>query len=259
MKKSILIVLVVLLLLLTACQPAQESNTDPAGSTPPSSNVTPPSSSAVPDTSTPATSIPATSAPVTTPPITPSSSTGYAHIHYENSSIHWKEYDFSNCVVGYLYWMDKETHTVTLLLAEQTVDCEADGAYIYYVKEVEPTKIYRLLIADPSQQELVHETTHGAVDAMIIYYTMENYLQYVASGQKFIIFDLNTCEETVLMEQYYLDSAYIQKEKDGAMSDYILFTGQPTEDSPYTDYSYNRITGEVAIEDYGDCDCDECV
>lgn len=191
--------------------------------------------------------------------MTPNSSTGYACIHEEYISPIWNEYDQSDCIVGYLYWLDKETHKVTLLLAEQTVDAEAYGAYIYYVKEAELNKIYRLCIAEPSQQELVYETTHGAVRAIMIDYRMENYLQYVAGDPKFIIFDLNTGEETVLMEQHYLDSGYIQKESDGVMSNWILFTGQPTEDSQYADYIYNRITGEVAIEHDGDCDCDECV
>ena len=250
MKKSILIVLV-LLLLLTACQTAPADDEKTLSSTPSSSGtVTPPSSSVVPPTS---------SVPATTQPTPPNSSTGYEHIYTEDSGIHWKEYDFSDCIVGYLYWLDHETHKVSLILAEIIIDCEADGAYIYYVKEAEPNKIYRLLIADPSEQELIHETTHGAVSGLIIYYRMENYLQYVADNQKFIIYDLNTGEETVLMEQYYLDSGYIQKDEDGTLSNWIIFDGKPTEDSPRADYAYDRSTGESAIEDFGDCDCDECV
>lgn len=243
---------VLLMLLLTACQPVPDSESEPTGSTPSSSSITPPSSSVVLPTSTPATSIPATEPPKP-------ANTGYAHIYEGDYPWLSVDPDFSGCTPGHLYWIDIATSKVTSIAEEAVQSVVQEGAYVYYVKAAEPTKIYRTLIGEFSQHELIHETTHGAVDAMIIYYTMENYLQYVASGQKFIIFDLNTCEETVLMEQYYLDSAYIQKERDGAMSDYILFTGQPTEDSPYTDYSYNRITGEVAIEDYGDCDCDECV
>ena len=240
------------LFLLTACQAGvTDCKTEPEESTAPSSSITTPSSSAAPTVG----SIPTTSALTTSP----NSSTGYAHIYDEDSGAYWKEYDFSDCIEGYLYWMDKKTHKVTLILAEQIVDVEAYGAYIYYVKEAEPSKIYRLSIADPSQQKQVHETTHGAVRAIMVEYTMENYLQYIAGSQKFIIFDLDTGEETVLMEQHYLDFGYIQKESDGSMSNWILFTGQPTEDSPYTDYTYNRITGEVAIEQDSDCDCEECV
>ena len=176
MKKSILNVLV-LLLLLTGCQTAPADDDKTLASTPSSSGtVTPPSYSTRPSTSTPATSVPAT----------PNSNTGYSRVHKEYISPTWDEYDLSDCIVGYLYWLDKETHKVTLLLAEQ-ISCEvAEGPYIYYVKESEPTKIYKILIADPSEQELIHETTHGKVSDMTIYPGIENYLQFVADHKRFV-------------------------------------------------------------------------
>lgn len=240
MKKSILIVLV--LLLLTGCQTAPTDDDKTLASTPSSSNVTPPSSSAVPPTS---------SVPVTTPPPTPNSSTGYSRIHKEYISPTWDEYDLSDCIVGYLYWLDKETHKVTLLLAEQ-ISCEvAEGPYIYYVKEAEPTKIYRILIGDPAQQVLVHETTHGKVGDMTIYPGIENYLQFVADNKKFVVFEFDSGVETVLMEQHEIEIAHMGSEDDGTLGNWIWFRGKSTGEEPYSrDYFYYRDTGEIELDPY---------
>ena len=242
--KKWMIFLVVLLLLLTACQPAQESNTDPAGSTPPSSNVTPPSSSSVVP--------PTSSVPVTTPPATiPTSDTGYSRIHKEYISPTWDEYDLSDCIIGYLYWLDKETHEVTLLLAEQISSRVAEGPYIYYVKEAEPTKIYRILIGEPSKQELVHETAYGKVGDMTIYPGIENYLQFVVDNKKFVVFEFDSGVETVLMEQHEIEIAHMGSEDDGTLGNWIWFRGKPTGEEPYSrDYFYYRDTGEIELDPY---------
>ena len=240
MKKSILIVLV-LLLLLTGCQTVPTDEDKTLASTPSSSTTVTPPSSSVPATSTPATSVPST----------PNSNTGYSRIHKEYISPTWDEYDLSDCIVGYLYWLDKETHKVTLLLAEQ-ISCEvAEGPYIYYVKEAEPTKIYRILIGDPAQQVLVHETTHGKIGDMTIYPGIENYLQFVADNKKFVVFEFDTGVETVLMEQYYIGIAHIAGEN-GVLGNWIWFEGKhkETDNSPYNQYFYYRDTGETKNDPY---------
>ena len=237
MKKSILIVLV-LLLLLTGCQTVPTDDDEALASTPSSSGtVTPPSSS-----------IPAISTPATT--FDPNS--GYVWLHREYIGPGWDEYDFSDCTIGYLYWLDKKTHKVTLLLAEQ-IRCEvAEGPYIYYVKESEPTIIYRILIGDPSEQELIHETIHGKVSDMTIYPGIENYLQFVADNKKFVVFEFDTGEETVLMEQYYLEIAHMGPEDDGTLGNWIWFRGMPTGEEPYKSlaYFYYRDTGEIEEDPY---------
>lgn len=241
MKKSILIVLV-LLLLLTGCQTVPTDDDQILASNPSSSaTVTPPSYTTKPSTSTPATSVPST----------PNSSTGYSRIHKEYISPTWDEYDLSDCIVGYLYWLDIETHKVTLLLAEQ-ISCEvAEGPYIYYVKEAEPTKIYRILIGDPAQQVLVHETTHGKVGDMTIYPGIENYLQFVADNKKFVVFEFDTGVETVLMEQYEIEIAHMGPEDDGILGNWIWFRGKPTKEEPYSrDYFYYRDTSEIEEDPY---------
>ena len=256
MKKSILIALV--LLLLTGCQTAPTDSNQSLSSTPSSSGiVAPPSYSTRPPASTPATSVPATSTPETGAP--EPANTGYAHIYEGNNPFLSVNPDFSGCTVGYLYWIDIATSEVTPIVEEMVLSKVQEGAYVYYVKEVEPTKIYRALIREFSQHELIHETTHGKVGDMTIYPGIENYLQFVADNKKFVVFELDTRVETVLMEQYYIYSGYIQKDEDDTLSNWIIFDGKPTEDSPRADYAYDRSTGESVIEDFGDCDCDECI
>ena len=235
--KKWLIFPVILLLLLTACQTVSNSETEPADTTLSSSHITPPSSSSA---------VPPTSVPATTPPlIIRTSDTGYAFIYEDDPSFYWNIYDCSGCITGYLYWIDKETHEVTLLLAEEIRACRAEGLFLYYTKQAEPTKIYEMRIADPLQSRLIHETMHGEISDMTIYPGIENYLQFVADNQKFVVLEFNTGNETVLMEQYYIGHAYIAG-RNGVLDEGIWFEGKYKEtDSPYEQYIYNLDTGET--------------
>ena len=245
MKKSILIVLV-LLLLLTGCQTAPTDNDQTLSSTPSASNITPPSSSVVPTTSTPTTSIPATSTPATNTP--EPANTGYAHIFEGDYPWLSVDPDFSGCTPGHLYWIDIATSEVTSIAEEAVLSVAQEGAYVYYVKVAEPTKIYRTLIGEFSQHELIHETAHGKVVDMTIYPGIENYLQFVADNTKFVVFDFDTGVETVLMEQYYIWIAYIAGEN-GVLGNEIWFEGKHKEtDKPYNQYFYYRDTGETKLD-----------
>lgn len=255
MKKWIIFP-VLLLLLLTACRRVPVSDTEPADSAPSSGNITPPSSSVAPPTSVPPTVPTAPSIPETNPttPSTPGvdppepANTGYAHIYDGKYSFTSVDPDFSGCTVGYLYWIDKATSEVTPIIEEEIFNSIKEGAYVYYVKVAEPSKIYRTLIGEFSQHELIHETVHGKVGAMVIYPGVENYLQFVADNKKFVVLDFNTGEENVLMEQCYISYAYISETNGGTLGNTIWFTGKYTEeDNPYTLFFYSRDTGETKV------------
>lgn len=238
--KKWLIFPVLLLLLLTACQTVSNNETEPADSTPSSSHITPPpSSSAVPPTS---------SVPATTPP--EPADTGYAHIYEGDNPYMGVDPDFSGCTVGHLYWIDIATSAVTAILEEPVLNDVQEGAYVYYVKAAEPTRIYRTLIGDFTQHELIHETIYGNINRMTIYPGIENYLQFVANNKKFVVMEFDTGEETVLMEQYYIRHAYISG-RNGVLDRWIWFEGKHTEnDSPYEQFFYIRDTGETVHDPY---------
>ena len=230
-----------------------EPTTQPTAPTAPTTQPTVPTTQpTVPPTTQP------TTPQLAYPAITPSSpapnySTGYGHIHYADADRYWKEYDLFDCVVGQLYWMDKKTHTITLLLAEQVkIKCD-EGPYIYLVKREEPTKIYRLLIADPSRIELVVDSVYGEINDISFYPGVKNYLQYTAGNNKFVVYEMNTCEETVLMEQPCIKFGNIGGKSEGVLSDWVWFHGSIPENEKYIGYYYyNRVTGEI-VEDE-DCD-----
>ena len=258
MKKSLSIVLV-LLLLLTACQALPDGDQSMASmpsssgsiTPPPSSSVVPPTSSTAPTIPTTQPTVPPTTQPTESVPTTPNISTGYACIHRENDYFSFPEYDLSACIPGQLYWLDKKTHTVTLLLAEQIANSQTEGEYIYFVKKAERNKIYRMHIAKPEQYELLYETAYETVGNMSIVPHLENYLQFTADSKKFVIYDMNTGKETVLMEVHHMSVGLITAKggEDGLLSDWIWFYGEPTEDSTRSFYMYNRITGEFEVDD----------
>lgn len=242
--KKMTVFLLLLLLFLTACQTVSDGDDEYSDSTSLSHNITFQTDEETSPTDAPSTM--STGAPPTNPPIT--EDMGYVHIHEEGNSPLLDAYDLSDCVVGYLYWLDKDTNKVVLLLAEQISCCISEGQYIYCVKEAEPTKVHRFPIADPSQSELVHETAHGKMSDLIIYPGVENYLQFIADDKKFVVLEFNTGKETVLLEQEHIAMAYIEG-IDGTLGNRIWFEGKPTNrDLPYEQYFYYRDTGEIKVD-----------
>ena len=236
---------VLLLLLLTACQTVLDSKTEPAGSTPPSSSITPPSSSVVPSASTPATSTPATSVPAV------DVHDGRAFIYYGPQFVvlspDWRP---TEALANHLYWVVRSTKEYTLICDEPVIDYTATDTHVYFVKESEPTKIYRTPIGDFVNHQLVYESSYGKVSYMIVISNSTEFLQFVADEKKFVMLDMSTGECTVLMEQYYINNAYMEGTGDGeTWNNWIWFQGKPSEsDPPDRQYFYYRDTGEIEVD-----------
>ena len=231
----------VMLLLLTACQTVPTGETELASSIPSSSSVTPPSSSVVPPTSS-------------VPPTT--SKQNYCFIYsgdhsFVNDNINP---DLSGCTIGGLYWLNGATEEVMLVSEEKVVAWTVqgrywEGPYAYYVKEAEPTKIYRTVVGDFSQHEVIHETAYGDISYITSCYEIEQYLQIVTDYKEFAVLELDTGKETVLMEQYYISGSFLSGDN-GVPSNYINFTGKHTEDEIREEhYIYIRNTGETVVND----------
>ena len=253
MKKSILIVLV-LLLLLTGCQTTPADNDQTLSDTPSSSSTTPLTSS-VPAISTPATSVPATSTPATNSP--EPDETGYSFVYKGSAPFVGIAPDCSGCTVGHLYWVDKTTEEVTPILEELALESIQEGTYVYYVKTAEPTKIYRTPIGKFSQHEMIYESTHGKVSAMIIdTFTIQNelVLQFVADEKKFVVLELETGEATFVMEQYYIKGALFAGRQTDTWEEQekIFFDGMPTAEYERMNYQFYCATGEVKA--FVDCE-----
>ena len=236
-----LMAVVLLLLFLTACQIAPNDDRSMA-SVPSSSSVTPSSSSSV---------VPPTSS---VPPTT--SRNNYCFIYSGNNSLINDNInpDLSGCTIGRLYWLNGTTGEIMLVSDEKVVAWTVQGRYwggpyAYYVKEAEPTKIYRTVVGDFSQHEVIHETAYGDISHITSCYEIEQYLQIVTDYKKFAVLELDTSKETVLMEQHYISDAFLSG-KNGVPSDYIIFTGKHTEDEVQDEhYVYYRSNGETVVND----------
>jgi hypothetical protein len=261
MKRSILIVLT-LLLLLTACQTVPGPNDGtassiPTGSTTSSTGAESPTSTpdtGVPDTIAPDTTIPATSVPTTNPPAL--DETGYSFIYDGDAPFIGIDADYSGCTVGHLYWVDKTSGEVSLILAEPVLESMGEGAYVYYVKADEPMKIYRTPIGAFAQHGMIYESTHGKVSEMLIdtYVIREQLvLQFVADKKKFVVLDLNTGEDTILTEQYYIRSAMFDHSCTDTWDEQtnFVFWGKLDENDSIQSYRYFIKTGEIRQE--GEC------
>ena len=245
MKKWI-VFMVLLLLLLTACQTVPASETGLTDSAPSSGSIIFPTDSGVPPTSAPPTTPPATNPPEP-------DETGYTFIYKGYPPFVGIDPDCSRCTVGNLYWVDLATEEVTTILEEQVLESIQEGAYIYYVKAGESTKIYRTPIGEFSTHEVIYESTHGKVSAMVIdtlTIGKQFIMQFVADNKKFVVLDLNTGEDVVLMEQYYISAALFEDNWTDTWEEQnvIFFSGQPTENDRNWDYLYYRDTGEVRLE-----------
>ena len=242
--KKCMIFPMLLLLLLTACQTAPVDDDKTLSGTPSSSGtVTLPSYSTRPSTSTPATSIPATN------PLEPDE-TGYSFVYDGTAPFIGIDADCSGCTVGHLYWVDKTSGDVTPILEEPALESIEEGAYVYYVKSDEPTKIYRTPIEEFSQHEIIYESTYGKVSKILIdtfVVRKELVLQFVADNKKFVVLDLTTGEDHVLLEQYYIKSAYFSDSCSDTWieQNIIVFRGRVNENDTTKVYRYFRNTGTL--------------
>ena len=265
MKKSILIVLV-LLLLLTACQVMPDNDQSLASTPSSSSSITPPPSSNVVPTTQP-TAAPTTpttvhpTVPITKPtvppttPVTPTlGDTGYAFVYKGENPFWGINPNLSACVAGHLYWVDKTTQAVTCISNESVSDHITEGVFVYYVKTAEPTKIYRTNIGDFSRCEVIYESVHGKISNMLIdTVTIQEQLvlQFVADNRKFVVVDLNTGEDAVLTEQYYIQSAMFDHGSADTwkgLADFV-FWGKLDENDSVKSYRYFIQTGEIREEE----------
>lgn len=241
MKKSILIVLV--LLLLTGCRTAPADDDKTLASTPSSNSITPPSYSTRPSTSTPATSVPAVDV-----------HDGRAFVTYDEPVVELMP-DWvppSDCLVDHLYWVVKSTKECILICDDPIYSRSytTTDTHVYFVKESEPTKIYRTTIGDFANHQLFYESTYGKVTYMTFISKLDC-LQFVADEKKFVQLDMSSGESTVLMEQYYIEFAYLEAvplQDDIELREWIWFSGKPTEDAPQGDYFYYWQTGEVEVD-----------
>ena len=234
MKKSILIVLV-LLLLLTGCRTAPAEDDKTLSSTPSSSGTVTPPSSSVPATSAPAVDV----------------HDGRAFIYYGPQIVvlspDWRP---AEALVDHLYWVVRSTKEYTLICDEPIIAYTATATHVYFVKESEPTRIYRTPIGDFVNHQLVYESSYGKVSYMIVMSNSTEFLQFVADEKKFVMLDMSTGECTVLMEQYYINNAYMEGTGDGeTWNNWIWFQGKPSEsDPPDRQYFYYRDTGEIEVD-----------
>lgn len=228
-----------LLLLLTGCQTAPTDNDQTLSSTPSSGDVTPPSSSV------PATSVPEVDV-----------HDGRAFITRDEPSVVLPPYWVppAECLVDHLYWVIKSTKECILICDEPIYSRSytTTDTHVYFVKESEPTKIYRTLIGDFVNHQLVYESAYGKVTYMTFISKLDC-LQFVANEKKFVQLDMSSGESTVLMEQYYIEFAYLEAvplQDDIELREWIWFSGKPTEDAPQGDYFYYWKTGEVELDTY---------
>lgn len=230
----------VMLLLLSACQTVPTDDDKLLASNPSSSSsVTPPSSSV------PVTSIPATSAPEV------DIHEGLAFVTYEEPNVELSP-DWvppSECLVDHLYWVVKATKECILICDEPIYSRSytTTDTHVYFVKESEPTKIYRTPIGDFVNHQLFYESAYGKVTYMT-FISQIGWLEFVADEKKFVSLDMTTKECTVLMEQYYIEHAYLETiphQEELELREWIWFHGKPTDDAPQGDYFYYWETGEV--------------
>lgn len=239
MKKNIALALV-LLILLTACQTVPDGDNDPVTSTPSSNSVAPNSS--------------ISSSSETHQTETEQRGIEGLLLIFKGSNPYLNiDPDLSLCTTDYLYWIDKETQKVYPVCEEPIAEAVKSSTHVYYIKTAEPTKIYMTPISDFTKHEMIYECSHGVVSAMIIDTSIifkQLIMQFVADNKKFVVLDLETGEDTVLMEQHYIRLAMFADNGTDTWEEQniIYFDGQPTPDDRDWDYLYYRDTGKVLLE-----------
>ena len=246
MKKLIIIPLIILLLL-TACQLVMVDNADPTESTTPSGSITSTTDSEVSTTQS--------TGPTTTLPA--DISDGHAFIFQGHQPTIRFEVDLSKLVEGHLYYIDLSTQEITPICDEAVIalaEDDFDTDFVYYVKASEPTKVYRTKQNDPKVHTVVYESTFGPVNDITssdYSITKQEVLQFVADNKYFVVLELETGETTLVMEQYYLRSAFFEYgiHETWDEHNYVFFGGKLSEGEKIKNYLYSRDTGTVDVEE----------
>ncbi len=250
----VLLVFVLLSLLITACQAVPDNNQILASTPSSSRTVLPPPifTTNVPSSTT---TVPSSTVPATPPVV---KHEGYSFVYKGEQPFLSMTLDLSNCTPGHFYWVDEGSTAVIPIIEEEIAPrynkyreknsghvCWDENGVIYYVKTAEPTRIYRTCREDFSKHEVFYESSQGPVVALFIEDSLENYLQFVADNKKFIVLNMNTMEETLLMEMFYIFSAYVGPGEDTELDDMIFWRGKPTEEDRHFTYGYSYVTGEI--------------
>ena len=170
-----------------------------------------------------------------------------------NNIVLMPDWQYKEGTLMHLYWVIKSTKEVFVICDEPVAEYETTDTHVYYVKESEPTKLYRTPIGDFSVQEMVYECAYGSISsALIDTYTIrkELILQFVAGNKKFMVWDLNTGEEHCVLEWYYIAGAMFEDSCTDTWKEQreILIWGQRTAEEPLMTYRYDMDTGILTEE-----------
>ena len=257
MKKRLSIVLV-LLLLLTACQAMPDDDQSLASTPTSSGSITPPPSSSVVPTTQP--TVPPTTQPETNPnlPAVPTDfdiddGTAFVTWPFPNVELMPNWVPPAECLVDHLYWVVESTKECILICDEPIYSRSyvKTDTHIFFVKESEPTKVYVTAIGDFSNHQLFYESPYGNITNIVHKANREseikNYLQLVADEKRFVMLNMITGKSSVIFEMYKI--AFASTTDPDAK--WITFEGKPTDDGSGALglYDYNRITGELIIDD----------
>lgn len=156
---------------------------------------------------------------------------------------------------GRLYYIDGITEQWHLVFDGPVIDRANSYNMVFFVKEAEPTKIYAAPISDLTQHRVVYESQIGAINYLFneTHQIWADVLQFVEGNKRFVWLDLTTSETEVLMEQYYLEKAYLEGFRYGFISpadswqEYlrIYFYGKLNEGEPIKQYLYYIETGKI--------------
>ena len=101
---------------------------------------------------------------------------------------------------------------------------------------------------------MAYESTFGPVnDITISKYaiTKQKVLQFVADNKYFVVLDLETRETSLVMEQYFLQSAFFEYgiHETWDEHNYVFFSGKLGEGEKVKQYLYSRDTNTVVVEE----------
>lgn len=168
----------------------------------------------------------------------------------------WLDLDFTDCVVGYFYYLNTDSGDVFLVCEECVIQSCCNSYMVFYVKETEPNRIYASPKTDFSQSSVIYETTAQQINQIgqPPYQYENSSLLVLEDNRRLLWLDCATGTATVMMEQHYIMSAGVYGVVSTIDGIYYLeeidvwFVGKLSEDDPLTGYIYNYKTGQISLQ-----------
>lgn len=156
--------------------------------------------------------------------------------------------DLSKVYMNLYYLVDLSTGEVTQVFdfpVRYVYECEiGPDECVYYVTMHEPNAVY-LYNRTQNTYKMCYKSDVGPITHLTAEAKYKHILNLIVNNQQFVRLDINTGEEDILLEMFYIEHGYFEEYNDYFGEVYVYWVGMQDKDDELDEYVYLIDTSEV--------------